>query len=54
MRTLMWPLRQIAWLVWDAEWIPLGPLAPWVLAVGLWAWPNRVKPARGGASEPQM
>ena len=43
MRTLMWPLRQVAFLVFNAEWIPLGRLAPWVLAIGLWSWPHRVK-----------
>jgi hypothetical protein len=33
------------WLF-DAEWIPLGRFAPWVLAVGLGSWPNKVKQKR--------
>jgi hypothetical protein len=38
------PIRQLAWLVfWRWEWIPLGPLAPYVLGLSLGRWPHRVK-----------
>ena len=39
---LMWPVREIAMLLFDL--IPLGRFAPWVLALGLWSWPRKSKP----------
>ena len=26
-------IKAVAWWVWENEWIPLGPLAPYVLAL---------------------
>lgn len=36
-------LRLIAWWVWENEWIPLGPLAPYWLGFCLGSMPRRVK-----------
>jgi hypothetical protein len=40
---LMWPVREIAMLLFDSS-IPLGRLAPWVFAVVLWSWPRKIDP----------
>lgn len=35
--------RLWAWLFWEADWIPLGPLAPYVLGLSLGRMPHKVK-----------
>ena len=43
----LWILKHLlmsfcSWL-WLTESIPLGGFGPWVLAVSIWRWPNKVK-----------
>ena len=35
--------KAIAWWVWRNEWIPLGPLTPYILGLALGRMPHRAK-----------
>jgi len=34
-------IRRACW--WLANWVPLGPLGPWVTGVAMWRWPRKQK-----------
>lgn len=40
---MKWPHQYLAKMLWEAERIPLGPLAPWVLGLMLNRKPKRVE-----------
>ncbi len=42
MKTTKPMLQRVALWVWMAEWIPLGPIAPYVLGLALGSKPRRV------------
>ncbi|KKN60741.1 hypothetical protein LCGC14_0529400 [marine sediment metagenome] len=43
-------IKRLALWVFDTEWIPLGPLAPYVLGLGLGRMPHRVRDDGKGES----